>query len=42
MSDLFPDGPAPLPAALARDGFAFVPATRMRPLLTEAGALTDR
>jgi hypothetical protein len=41
MSDLFPDGPAPLPAALARHGFAFVPAARMRPLLAQAGALTD-
>ncbi|HKW55662.1 MAG TPA: 2OG-Fe dioxygenase family protein [Stellaceae bacterium] len=41
MNDLFPDGPPPLRTALAQDGFAFVPAARMRPLLMEAGTLAD-
>jgi len=41
MSNRSPeDGPA-LPTALARDGFAFVPAERMRPLLAEVGRLAD-
>ena len=41
MSNPLPDGGLALPAALARDGFAFVPGRRMRPLLADAGALSD-
>jgi hypothetical protein len=41
VSNAFPDGGPALATALAQDGFAFVPARRMGPLLAEAGALTD-
>lgn len=41
MSNPFPDGGPALAAALARDGFAFMPARRMGPLLAEAGTLAD-
>jgi hypothetical protein len=41
MSNPFPDGGPELPVALAQDGFAFVPARRMRPLLAQAGTLAD-
>jgi hypothetical protein len=41
MSISFPPGAPPLQQALARDGFAFMPADRMRPLLAAAGPLTD-
>ena len=41
MSNRFPAGGPALAKALARDGFAFVPAAHMRPLLAEAGALSD-
>jgi hypothetical protein len=41
MSDPFPGGRPPLQQALAHDGFAFMPAVRMRPLLAQAGPLGD-
>jgi hypothetical protein len=41
MSNPFPDAQPTLRTALARDGFAFMPAERMRPLLAQAGPLTD-
>jgi hypothetical protein len=41
MDNPFPGAVPPLQQALARDGFAFMPADRMRPLLAQTGPLTD-
>src|SRR6266849_3047702 len=41
MSHPFPSGAPALQKALARDGFAFMPGDRMRPLLAQAGPLAD-
>ncbi|HEX9490131.1 MAG TPA: 2OG-Fe dioxygenase family protein [Stellaceae bacterium] len=41
MSNPFPSGAPRLQKALARDGFAFMPGDRMRPLLAQAGPLAD-
>jgi len=41
MDDPFPGGRPALHEVLAGEGFAFVPAQRMRPLLAEAGTLAD-
>ncbi len=41
MSETFPNLARQPAAALGRDGFAFVPRVRMRPILAQAGPLTD-
>lgn len=41
MSTPFPAGRPSLQTALARDGFAFMPAVHMRPLLAQTGPLSD-
>lgn len=41
MSDIFPAPGQGLQNAIAREGFAFMPGDAMRPILAQAGALTD-